>query len=124
LFMVHNVLLSVGSGLLLAVMLEEVSSAPARREPGAQRLNSLLLQLIPIISREGLLGSICNTKAWTPKMEQFYMINNYVRLLRFPHSAPVSACAENNSLTRLSRSSHSSSVSSQLCAPALTNAEG
>lgn len=34
LFMVHNVLLSVGSGLLLAVMLEEVSS---QRAPGSRR---------------------------------------------------------------------------------------
>lgn len=82
--MVHNVLLSLGSGLLLAVMLEEVSSEAGQRDANPARARRLLkaelvaVQLIPIISREGLLGSICNTKAWTPKMEQFYMINNYV----------------------------------------------
>ena len=58
LFIFHNALLSTGSGLLLAVMLEE---------------------LVPVLAREGLLGSICNAAAWTPKLEQFYLINYYFK---------------------------------------------
>jgi len=54
LFMLHNLLLCVCSGILLAVMMEEI---------------------IPIIYEHGFFYSICHVKAWTPKLETFYMIN-------------------------------------------------
>ncbi|KAL8290158.1 hypothetical protein RQP46_003097 [Phenoliferia psychrophenolica] len=58
LFMLHNVLLSAGSGILLLCMVEE---------------------LIPVIAREGLYGSICSKSAWTPRLEQLYIINYYFK---------------------------------------------
>ena len=45
LFQLHNVILTVGSGLLLACMAEEV---------------------IPILWRTGLFNAVCSTKSWTP----------------------------------------------------------
>ncbi|KAM0752163.1 fatty acid elongase [Meredithblackwellia eburnea MCA 4105] len=66
LFMAHNVILSLGSGVLLAVMLEE---------------------LLPIIAKEGLFGSICNTDAWTSRMEQFYIINYYFKYAELADTA-------------------------------------
>jgi fatty acid elongase 3 len=45
LFQLHNIILTVGSGLLLVCMAEEV---------------------IPIIWRTGLFDSACSTKSWTP----------------------------------------------------------
>ncbi|KAK4694864.1 hypothetical protein P7C70_g8661, partial [Phenoliferia sp. Uapishka_3] len=56
--MLHNFLLSTGSGLLLLCMAEE---------------------LIPVIAREGIYGSICSTTAWTPRLEQLYIINYYFK---------------------------------------------
>lgn len=56
-FLVHNVALSAGSGLLLALMLEEV---------------------LPIIARNGSYYSICSQGAWTMRMETFYIINYYL----------------------------------------------
>lgn len=57
-FLVHNLALTVGSGLLLAVMLEEV---------------------IPIVRRGGLFYGICHEGAWTMRLETFYIINYYFK---------------------------------------------
>ena len=56
-FLLHNVLLSAGSGWLLALMLEEV---------------------LPIWSRNGAFYSICGEGAWTMRLETFYIINYYM----------------------------------------------
>lgn len=53
-FLVHNLALSVGSGWLLALMLEEI---------------------LPIMQRNGPFYSICSQGAWTMRMETFYIIN-------------------------------------------------
>jgi len=45
LFQLHNVVLTLGSGLLLACMVEEV---------------------VPILWRTGLFNAACSTKSWTP----------------------------------------------------------
>jgi len=45
LFQLHNVVLTLGSGLLLACMAEEV---------------------VPILWRTGLFNAVCSTKSWTP----------------------------------------------------------
>ncbi|GAA5919071.1 hypothetical protein JCM1841_003733 [Sporobolomyces salmonicolor] len=58
LFMLHNFLLSAGSGLVLALMIEE---------------------LIPIIWNHGWFYAICNTAAWTPRLETLYIINYYFK---------------------------------------------
>ncbi|KAI5479393.1 hypothetical protein MNV49_003727 [Pseudohyphozyma bogoriensis] len=58
LFMLHNFLLSAGSGLLLALMLEEI---------------------IPIVWEHGIFYAICHTSAWTPKLETYYIINYYFK---------------------------------------------
>jgi fatty acid elongase 3 len=57
-FLVHNILLSAGSGWLLALMLEEV---------------------IPIWKRNGAFYSICGEGAWTMRLETFYIINYYIK---------------------------------------------
>jgi fatty acid elongase 3 len=44
-FQLHNVVLTLGSGLLLACMAEEV---------------------VPILWRTGLFNAVCSTKSWTP----------------------------------------------------------
>jgi fatty acid elongase 3 len=49
-FRAHNIILSVGSGLLLILMLEEV---------------------LPIVFKHGLRYAICDTKAWTPVSHDF-----------------------------------------------------
>lgn len=56
-FLIHNILLSAGSGWLLALMLEEV---------------------YPIWSRNGPYYSICGEGAWTMRLETFYIINYYM----------------------------------------------
>lgn len=53
-FLVHNFLLSVGSGLLLACMLEEI---------------------VPIWYQHGFFHAICANEAWTPRMETLYIFN-------------------------------------------------
>ncbi|PWN91452.1 GNS1/SUR4 membrane protein, partial [Acaromyces ingoldii] len=53
-FLVHNILLSSASGLLLAVMLEEI---------------------VPIWYHHGFFAAICAQSSWTPRMEQFYILN-------------------------------------------------
>lgn len=45
LFQAHNIILSLGSGLLLLLMIEEI---------------------VPILWRAGLFGAICNVESWTP----------------------------------------------------------
>ncbi|BGO96725.1 Fatty acyl-CoA elongase/Polyunsaturated fatty acid specific elongation enzyme [Rhodotorula toruloides] len=58
LFMLHNFLLSTGSGLLLALMLEEI---------------------VPIIWKHGLFHAICANEAWTPRLETYYIFNYYFK---------------------------------------------
>jgi fatty acid elongase 3 len=62
LFMLHNFLLSTGSGLLLALMLEEI---------------------VPIVYKHGFFFGICHIAAWTPRMEFFYMINYVFKYWEF-----------------------------------------
>ena len=45
LFRAHNIILSVGSGILLILMAEEIA---------------------PVLMQRGLRGAICDTEAWTP----------------------------------------------------------
>ncbi|SNX85775.1 probable FEN1 - fatty acid elongase [Melanopsichium pennsylvanicum] len=57
-FLLHNLALTFGSGLLLALMLEEI---------------------LPIVRRNGLFYGICGEGAWTMKLETYYMINYYFK---------------------------------------------
>lgn len=57
-FLLHNLALTFGSGLLLALMLEEI---------------------IPIVRRNGFYYAICGEGAWTMKLETYYMINYYFK---------------------------------------------
>lgn len=54
LFQIHNLLLSSASGLLLALMLQEI---------------------VPVMYNHGLFYAICNINSWTPRMETYYIIN-------------------------------------------------
>jgi len=54
LFQIHNLLLSAGSALLLALMLQEI---------------------VPIIINDGFFNAICNRSSWTPRLETYYMVN-------------------------------------------------
>jgi len=54
LFMLHNVLLSAGSGILLLLMIEE---------------------LLPIIYNHGPFHGICAHGSWTPRLETLYIFN-------------------------------------------------
>lgn len=58
LFMLHNALLSAGSAIVLALMLEEI---------------------VPIIYERGFFFAICDTESWTPHLETFYIINYYFK---------------------------------------------
>ncbi|KAF9526483.1 fatty acid elongase [Crepidotus variabilis] len=63
LFQIHNVFLSAGSLLLLALMLEEI---------------------LPIMWNHGLFYALCEEPAWTSRLEFYYMINyafKYIELL-------------------------------------------
>jgi len=60
LFQAHNVVLTLGSGLLLVLIAEEIG---------------------PIYWKHGLFYSICNDDAWTPRLEFYYMINYYIKYL-------------------------------------------
>jgi len=62
LFMLHNLLLSAGSGILLALMLEEI---------------------VPILYKHGFFYAICHVNAWTPKLEFYYMINYLFKYWEF-----------------------------------------
>ncbi|WVQ85742.1 hypothetical protein IAT38_007909 [Cryptococcus sp. DSM 104549] len=57
-FQIHNVYLTLGSGLLLALMLEEI---------------------VPLYLKHGFFWSICNTSAFTPRLITYYMINYYIK---------------------------------------------
>jgi len=58
LFQLHNLLLTSGSALLLAVMVEEIT---------------------PIVWNHGLFYGICGYGAWTPRLEFYYIINYYFK---------------------------------------------
>jgi len=60
LFQLHNVVLTLGSGLLLACMAEEV---------------------IPLLWRTGVFGAACSPASWTPRLEFYYVINYYFKYL-------------------------------------------
>ncbi|KDQ63549.1 hypothetical protein JAAARDRAFT_147988 [Jaapia argillacea MUCL 33604] len=60
LFQAHNIILSVGSGLLLVLMVEEIA---------------------PIFWRGGLFHALCDDEAWTRNLEFYYMINYYIKYL-------------------------------------------
>ncbi|KAL5534238.1 hypothetical protein ACEPAG_700 [Sanghuangporus baumii] len=60
LFQLHNVVLSVGSGILLVLMVEEIA---------------------PIVWKHGIFYGICSRNSWTPRMEFYYMINYYIKYL-------------------------------------------
>ncbi|WVQ71342.1 hypothetical protein IAR50_000870 [Cryptococcus sp. DSM 104548] len=57
-FQIHNVYLTLGSGLLLALMLEEI---------------------VPMYLRHGFFFAICNGQAFTPRLVTFYMVNYYFK---------------------------------------------
>lgn len=57
-FQIHNLLLTLVSGALLVLMLENV---------------------IPILYHHGLLYAICNNGAWTQPLELLYYLNYLVK---------------------------------------------
>ncbi|KZV77174.1 GNS1/SUR4 membrane protein [Peniophora sp. CONT] len=57
-FMIHNVYLTTGSGLLLLLMLEEI---------------------LPKLWNHGVFYALCNSNSWTERMEFYYMINYYIK---------------------------------------------
>lgn len=57
-FMIHNVLLTLVSGALLALMIE---------------------QIFPIIYRQGFLAAICAQTSWTQPLELLYYLNYLVK---------------------------------------------
>ncbi|OAV92803.1 hypothetical protein, variant [Puccinia triticina 1-1 BBBD Race 1] len=58
LFMLHNILLSLGSLWLLLLMIEQVA---------------------PIVYNHGVFYSICHVNSWTPQLVTLYMINYYFK---------------------------------------------
>lgn len=60
LFQIHNVILSAGSLLLLVLMLEEI---------------------VPLYLKHGFFWSICNSRAFTPRLVSFYIVNYYFKYL-------------------------------------------
>ncbi|KAH8120324.1 GNS1/SUR4 membrane protein [Phellopilus nigrolimitatus] len=58
LFQLHNIILSSGSALLLALILEEIA---------------------PVVWNNGIFHGICSEQAWTPHLEFYYMINYYIK---------------------------------------------
>ncbi|KAF8065390.1 GNS1/SUR4 membrane protein [Lyophyllum atratum] len=60
LFQTHNSICSLGSTILLVLMLEEIA---------------------PIICKEGLYSALCAEKSWTKRLEFYYMINYYFKYL-------------------------------------------
>ena len=58
LFQLHNFLLTLVSGALLALMVE---------------------QLFPIIYNHGVLYAVCNQDAWTQQLELLYYLNYLVK---------------------------------------------
>jgi len=60
LFQSHNMFLSLGSGLLLACMLEEA---------------------IPLFLNVGPFNAICARSSWTPRLEFYYLVNYYFKYI-------------------------------------------
>jgi len=63
LFQVHNIFLTLGSGILLVLMVEEVA---------------------PIVWKHGLFYGVCGEGAWTARLELYYLVNyafKYVELI-------------------------------------------
>ncbi|KAF8973923.1 elongase [Flammula alnicola] len=60
LFQIHNVILSSGSALLLALMLEEI---------------------LPMWWNRGIHSALCAAESWTPRMEFYYIVNYYFKYL-------------------------------------------
>jgi len=60
LFQLHNVILSGGSAILLALMAEEIG---------------------PVLWKHGIFHALCHPAAWTERMEFYYMINYYIKYL-------------------------------------------
>lgn len=58
LFQIHNVLLTLVSGTLLALLFE---------------------QLFPQLYRKGIYFTICSENAWTPQLELIYYLNYLVK---------------------------------------------
>ncbi|QRV76705.1 fatty acid elongase [Ceratobasidium sp. AG-Ba] len=58
LFQFHNMYLTLGSGLLLVLMVEEI---------------------LPIWWKNGLFSAMCADESWTPRLEFYYMINYYIK---------------------------------------------
>jgi fatty acid elongase 3 len=63
LFLFHNIALSLSSGLLLALMLEEI---------------------LPVWYHQGFHSAICAESSWTPRMEFFYIINYMFKVIFSP----------------------------------------
>ncbi|EIW73094.1 hypothetical protein TREMEDRAFT_26340 [Tremella mesenterica DSM 1558] len=59
-FQAHNLFLTVGSLILLSLMLEEI---------------------IPVWLRHGFFWAICNRKAYTPRLVSYYMVNYYIKYI-------------------------------------------
>lgn len=57
-FMIHNVLLTLVSGILLVLMIE---------------------QIFPIIYHQGFLAAICDQSSWTQPLELLYYLNYLVK---------------------------------------------
>jgi hypothetical protein len=57
-FMIHNALLTLVSGILLVLMVE---------------------QILPIFYRQGLLAAICANETWTQPLELLYYLNYLVK---------------------------------------------
>ncbi|KZT02707.1 GNS1/SUR4 membrane protein [Laetiporus sulphureus 93-53] len=60
LFQLHNIILSAGSGLLLACMIEEIA---------------------PLYYKNGTFWAMCNEGMWTDRLEFYYLINYYFKYL-------------------------------------------
>jgi len=60
LFRLHNIVLSVGSGILLVLTLE---------------------QIVPMVWQHGIFYAICGTGAWTARLEFYYIINYYFKFV-------------------------------------------
>ncbi|OCF56896.1 fatty acid elongase [Kwoniella mangroviensis CBS 10435] len=65
-FRFHNVYLTLGSGLLLALMLEEMQV-------------TFISHPVPMFLKHGFFWSICNPTAFTPRLITYYMINYYIK---------------------------------------------
>jgi len=60
LFQLHNILLSAGSALLLALMVEEIA---------------------PLLFKNGVFWAMCDDDMWTNRLEFYYLFNYYFKYL-------------------------------------------